>query len=100
MPTAKKTALVAIRAPNPSSCASGQTNLYVMATAPHTVGRPSINVRRVRLGSSPVGALVLIRIMPTAPYDSALAGRPGDRNDSVDRLPVRDRIIENPHPNE
>lgn len=46
VPTAKNTALLATRAPRPFCCASGQLSLYVIATAPHTVGSPSVSTRR------------------------------------------------------
>lgn len=45
-PTAKKTALVTIRAPSPFCWASGQASLYVIAAAPHTVGSTSERTRR------------------------------------------------------
>ena len=40
VPTAKKTAQVTIRAPSPSSWASGQASLYVIAAAPQTSAAP------------------------------------------------------------
>lgn len=95
VPTAKKTALVTMRAPSPSCWASGQASLYVIAVAPHAVGSASDSTRRRR-----TPALIRITTAPSQALRTQIGPAPKDRSDSVDHMPRRDHFARTCHPNE